>query len=214
MPLLVGYSKALPPLRPGRSQVVAISRNQWSLSPGTGGLFPPEPVVVFSRTAQLLGQNRCARPCSRLLARPEPPRLGRTPRTSLSGGGCWYGRGSTTGRYTDEFKRDAVALFRSSGRTIKEVARGWASRILRWGPLCASGRRLRRLSRWNRLDRRPRSLGAWPDSVRRARSVCGSSVSSSPRRPASRCGLSVRWRACRPRRITRGGPGARRPLTG
>jgi transposase len=34
------------------------------------------------------------------------------------------GKGSTTRRYTDEFKRDAVALFRSSGRTIKEVARG------------------------------------------------------------------------------------------
>jgi transposase len=33
------------------------------------------------------------------------------------------GKGSTTHRYTDEFKRDAVALFRSSGRPIKEVAR-------------------------------------------------------------------------------------------
>jgi transposase len=33
------------------------------------------------------------------------------------------GKGSTTRRYTDEFKRDAVALFRSSGRPIKEVAR-------------------------------------------------------------------------------------------
>jgi transposase len=33
------------------------------------------------------------------------------------------GKGPTTRRYTDEFKRDAVALFRSSGRPIKEVAR-------------------------------------------------------------------------------------------
>lgn len=33
------------------------------------------------------------------------------------------GKGSTTRRYSDEFKRDAVALFRSSGRPIKEVAR-------------------------------------------------------------------------------------------
>jgi len=33
------------------------------------------------------------------------------------------GKGSTTRRYTDEFKRDAVALFRSSGRPVKEVAR-------------------------------------------------------------------------------------------
>jgi len=33
------------------------------------------------------------------------------------------GKGATTRRYTDEFKRDAVALFRSSGRPIKEVAR-------------------------------------------------------------------------------------------
>jgi transposase len=33
------------------------------------------------------------------------------------------GKGSTTRRYTDEFKRDAVALFRSSSRPIKEVAR-------------------------------------------------------------------------------------------
>jgi transposase len=33
------------------------------------------------------------------------------------------GKGPTTRRYTDEFKRDAVALYRSSGRPIKEVAR-------------------------------------------------------------------------------------------
>ena len=33
------------------------------------------------------------------------------------------GKGPTTRRYTDEFKRDAVALYRSSGRSIKEVAR-------------------------------------------------------------------------------------------
>jgi len=33
------------------------------------------------------------------------------------------GKGSTTRRYADEFKRDAVALYRSSGRPIKEVAR-------------------------------------------------------------------------------------------
>lgn len=33
------------------------------------------------------------------------------------------GKSSTTRRYTDEFKRDAVAVFRSSGRPIKEVAR-------------------------------------------------------------------------------------------
>lgn len=33
------------------------------------------------------------------------------------------GKRPTTRRYTDEFKRDAVALFRSSGRPIKEVAR-------------------------------------------------------------------------------------------
>ncbi len=33
------------------------------------------------------------------------------------------GEGSTTRRYSDEFKLDAVALFRSSGRPIKEVAR-------------------------------------------------------------------------------------------
>jgi transposase len=32
-------------------------------------------------------------------------------------------KGATTRRYTDEFKRDAVALYRSSGRPIKEVAR-------------------------------------------------------------------------------------------
>jgi transposase len=33
------------------------------------------------------------------------------------------GKGSSTRRYTEEFKRDAVALVRSSGRPIKEVAR-------------------------------------------------------------------------------------------
>jgi transposase len=33
------------------------------------------------------------------------------------------GKGPTTRRYTDEFKRDAVALYRSSGRPLKEVAR-------------------------------------------------------------------------------------------
>ena len=33
------------------------------------------------------------------------------------------GKGPTTRRYTDEFKRDAVALYRRSGRPIKEVAR-------------------------------------------------------------------------------------------
>lgn len=33
------------------------------------------------------------------------------------------GKGPTTRRYSDEFKRDAVALYRSSGRPIKEVAR-------------------------------------------------------------------------------------------
>ncbi len=33
------------------------------------------------------------------------------------------GKGPTTRRYTDEFKRDAVALYRSSGRPIKELAR-------------------------------------------------------------------------------------------
>jgi transposase len=33
------------------------------------------------------------------------------------------GKGSTTRRYTEEFKRDAVALLRSSGRSVKAVAR-------------------------------------------------------------------------------------------
>ena len=33
------------------------------------------------------------------------------------------GKGPTTRRYTDEFKADAVALYRRSGRPIKEVAR-------------------------------------------------------------------------------------------
>ena len=33
------------------------------------------------------------------------------------------GKGSTTRRYSAEFKRDAVALYRSSGKPIKEVAR-------------------------------------------------------------------------------------------
>lgn len=33
------------------------------------------------------------------------------------------GKGPRTRRYTDEVKRDAVALFRSSGRPIKVVAR-------------------------------------------------------------------------------------------
>jgi transposase len=33
------------------------------------------------------------------------------------------GKGPTTRRYTDEFKRDAVALYRRSGRPITEVAR-------------------------------------------------------------------------------------------
>ncbi len=33
------------------------------------------------------------------------------------------GKGSTTRRYTEEFKRDAVALYRSSGRSVKAVAR-------------------------------------------------------------------------------------------
>jgi transposase len=33
------------------------------------------------------------------------------------------GKGPTTRRYTDEFKRDAVALYYSSGRPIKDVAR-------------------------------------------------------------------------------------------
>jgi transposase len=33
------------------------------------------------------------------------------------------GKGPTTRRYTDEFKRDAVALYRSSGQPITEVAR-------------------------------------------------------------------------------------------
>lgn len=33
------------------------------------------------------------------------------------------GKGATTRRYTDEFKRDAVALLRSSGRSIAEVAK-------------------------------------------------------------------------------------------
>jgi transposase len=33
------------------------------------------------------------------------------------------GKGPTTRRYTDEFKRDAVALYRSSGRPLKDVAR-------------------------------------------------------------------------------------------
>jgi transposase len=33
------------------------------------------------------------------------------------------GKGPTTRRYTDEFKNDAVALYRRSGRSISEVAR-------------------------------------------------------------------------------------------
>lgn len=33
------------------------------------------------------------------------------------------GKGSTSRRYSDEFKRDAVALYRSSNRPLKEVAR-------------------------------------------------------------------------------------------
>jgi transposase len=33
------------------------------------------------------------------------------------------GKGATTRRYTEEFKRDAVALLRSSGRPIAEVAK-------------------------------------------------------------------------------------------
>jgi transposase len=33
------------------------------------------------------------------------------------------GKGATTRRYTEEFKRDAVALLRSSGRSIAEVAK-------------------------------------------------------------------------------------------
>jgi transposase len=33
------------------------------------------------------------------------------------------GKGPSTRRYTDEFKRDAVALYRQSGRPIKDVAR-------------------------------------------------------------------------------------------
>ena len=33
------------------------------------------------------------------------------------------GKGATTRRYTEEFKRDAVALWRSSGQSIAEVAK-------------------------------------------------------------------------------------------
>jgi transposase len=33
------------------------------------------------------------------------------------------GKGATSRRYTEEFKRDAVALLRSSGRPITEVAK-------------------------------------------------------------------------------------------
>jgi transposase len=33
------------------------------------------------------------------------------------------GKGPSTRRYSDEFKRDAVALYRRSGRPIKDVAR-------------------------------------------------------------------------------------------
>ena len=33
------------------------------------------------------------------------------------------GKGATSRRYTEEFKRDAVALLRSSGRPIAEVAK-------------------------------------------------------------------------------------------
>ena len=33
------------------------------------------------------------------------------------------GKGATSRRYSEEFKRDAVALYRSSGRPMKEVAR-------------------------------------------------------------------------------------------
>ena len=33
------------------------------------------------------------------------------------------GKGATYRRYSEEFKRDAVALYRSSGRPMKEVAR-------------------------------------------------------------------------------------------
>ena len=32
-------------------------------------------------------------------------------------------KGATSRRYSEEFKRDAVALFRSSGKPLKEVAR-------------------------------------------------------------------------------------------
>lgn len=33
------------------------------------------------------------------------------------------GNGARARRFTDEFKRDAVALYRRSGRTIKEIAK-------------------------------------------------------------------------------------------
>ena len=33
------------------------------------------------------------------------------------------GKGASSRRYSEEFKRDAVALFRSSGKPLKEVAR-------------------------------------------------------------------------------------------
>ena len=33
------------------------------------------------------------------------------------------GKGATTRRYSDEFKQDAVGLYQSSGRSIRQVAR-------------------------------------------------------------------------------------------
>ncbi len=36
-------------------------------------------------------------------------------------------------KFSDEFKRDAVEIVRTSDRSIAEVARGWGFMTLRWG---------------------------------------------------------------------------------
>jgi hypothetical protein len=52
VPALVDGPRHYRPTLPGRSQVVGISRNRWSLSPGLGGRFHPESVVALNRTTQ------------------------------------------------------------------------------------------------------------------------------------------------------------------
>ena len=76
-------------------------------------------------------------------------------------------KSNRSGRYTEEFQRDAVALVRSSGRTVTEVARelgGSAEGLRKWvrqdqadrgrgapgEPTTAEREELRRLRRQNR----------------------------------------------------------------